>query len=162
MVYPIKTQFHRFWVCMRCGLSPGSWVWVCMQKQGNAAVTKYPQMLHWCRLCYCCLARPHRALSLEPVPENREAPQRLSLEKKVPIHTQARWSILLPCKERLFSAHAVFFTLPSAVIHSVVLVSCVLSWDWDRLSKLNHTMFWHRTEAGFESEYVGPEGPSVL
>lgn len=48
---------------------------------------------------------------------------------------------LPPCKERLFSAHTVFFTLPSAVIHSVVLVSWVLSWDWDRLSKLKRTTF---------------------
>lgn len=97
-----------------------------------------------------------------PVPEDREAPQRLWLEMKVPIHTQAKWSILPPCQELLFSAHAVFFTLPSAIIYSTVLMSWVLSWDWDRLSKLNHTTLWHRTEAGFESKYIGPEGPSIL
>lgn len=120
---------------------------------------------HWCFTDPDCViaARlfPHRASSLEPVPGNREAPQRLPMEKEVPIHTQARWNILPPCQELLLSAHTVFFVLPSALICSIVLVSWVLSWDWERLSKLNHTTLWHRTEAGFELKYVWPEGSSI-
>lgn len=32
---PIKTQFHRLWVCMRCSLSRGARVWGYVHRQGT-------------------------------------------------------------------------------------------------------------------------------
>lgn len=59
----------------------------------------------------------------------------------------------------VFWAHSVLN--PVSVMHSVVLVSWVLCWDWEQLNELSHLTCWHRTEAGFEPKYVGPENPSM-
>ena len=44
-----KHNFTGLWVCMRCSLSHGAWVWVCMQKPGNTAATQQIPLdpLHW-------------------------------------------------------------------------------------------------------------------
>ena len=114
---------------MRCGPSRGTWVWVCMQKWGNAAATKQIPLDTLNRGCYWqqvppCLPRVGPGSSeLSCLRKKRRGSLCPFLDKRMSS---------VSYEEPLISQHCVCVvqTVPRASIYLIVIVS------WTSLSEM--------------------------